>query len=70
MLPPGQKEVKAVPPMSPLGQRYSGGMDSALLMKSARSMSTLLEQVEEQYRAAKVLLAFPDGSRDDFRLMA
>jgi hypothetical protein len=42
-------------------------------------MSSLLEQVvkdlrsllrEEQDRAAQVLLAFLDGSRDDFRLMA
>jgi hypothetical protein len=42
-------------------------------------MSSLLEQVvedlrslsrEEQDRAAKVLLAFLDGSQDDFRLIA
>jgi len=42
-------------------------------------MSSLLEQVvkdlcslsrEEQDRAAQVLLAFLDGSQDDFRLMA
>ena len=43
------------------------------------SMSSLLEQVvedlrslsrEEQDRAAEVLLAFLDGSQDDFRLIA
>ena len=43
------------------------------------SMSSLLDQVvqdvralsrEEQERAAEVLLAFLDGSQDDFRLMA
>ena len=42
-------------------------------------MSTLFEQVvkdlralsrEDQDRAAEVLLAFLDGSQDDFRLMA
>jgi hypothetical protein len=43
------------------------------------SVSSLLEQVvkdlrslshEEQDRAAQILLAFLDGSQDDFRLMA